>query len=757
MGAIRQAQIDSIQKPPDALKTTAQRVWPYVIERGPLLPAYGSRRRLLWQRYYDRYDTNTVWMGASAAMGKKVAATPYELRGPKGMDIRHWEALYRNADFGRGMTSLTKKLTRDFFRFDIGAWLEIAGPGNPMLPMIGAPTGLTVLDPMHIWPTGDPIYPAFYEREGALHLLHHDRVIQFVDAPETDENFPGWGLSALSRAISFIQQMMLMNRYVNEQLDDTPPSGFMLYGNIQDATILTAISKMKRGLSTDEPDVMGRTVFIRGDFAEYEPKLTPIAMATPPEKFDYEQYLNINVDATALALGIDRQEIWQLTGHGIGTGTQSNVLHSKSQGRTYGDILAMFTRAINGLMPEKLEFEYKFRDADEDAAQAQTRQTNYSAVMSVDSIISVDEQRRLLALLDSSAQDVLTDPDGEMISLDDADVRPDDAGVIVDDETALTDGQTETEKPTPTPDRKPLLTMPDANNKPQAGATATETTPENIEATSGLNGAQIRAAIDVLAGVTDGSTAPEVAIELLVAVGIERSRAVFMVEATISQRSEQPEEQKPEGEPKPSLTANLKRLWFTKDFADTSVRFARVFVDVMNEGLDDEINRRRFGIILRNELRKAGIDAFKDGMEKGGVSRENFTNDNHTTVLAIAAEESKHVTSLGAKLFYGGGVSEDEVLRRSALWINKSLRRFLHAGIESAARNGAFGWRLGETEDHCRSCLSASRKVALFRTWRKHNIEPGSERLFCGGYKCDCEFFRTDQKVTGGLSRIPLQ
>ena len=660
MAGIRQAQIDSIQTPPDALNEQTHRVWPHIIERGPLLPAYGSRRRLSWQRYYDRYDTNTVWMGASAAMGKKIAATPYELRGPKGEDIRHWEALYRNADFGRGITSLTKKLTRDLFRFDIGAWLEIAGPGHPLLPMTGAPTGLTVLDPMHIWPTGDPIYPAFYENEGELHLLHYDRVVQFVDAPDSDENFPGWGLSALSRAISFIHQMMLMNRYVNEQLDDKPSSGIIVANNLQEETFRAAIAKMKRGLDADEPDVLGRTIVVFADWVENKASLEMLAMATPPEKFDYEKYLNINVDAVALAMGIDRQELWQLTGTGMGTGAQSDVLHAKSQGRTYSDILAMFTRSFNSLMPEALEFEYKYRDADEDAAQAQTRQTNFTAVMGASSVLSTDEQRRLLALLDSSAQDVLTDPDGEMISLDDADVRPDDADTIIDDGTALTDGQKPEEKPK-----------------------------------------------------EDADTL--------------------------------------------SRTSSLARFRLTKDFAVTAAHFAQVFVNVLSEGMDDEINRRRFGIVLRNELRKAGTSAFKDGLEKAGVNRENFTNENYNTVLAIAAEESQHVTSLSEKLFYGGGVSEDEMFTRAEMWGHKSLRRFLHAGIESGGRNAAFGWRLGQTEEHCRSCIAASKKVALFRTWRKHNIEPGSERLFCGGYNCDCEFFRTDQKTTGGLSRIPLQ
>ena len=661
MSIIRQAEIDSVQELPDARKGTSRLQWSGVIEQGPFLPAYGTRRRLLWQRAYDRNETNTIWLGASAGTTKSIASIPYEIRGPKGMSIRHWEDLFRNADFGRGYSSLIKKLARDLFRFDIGAWMEVTGPGHPLTPMVGAPTGLEVLDPVHVWPTGDPTYPAFYDRQGALHLMHRTRIKQFVDAPETDENYPGWGLSPLTRAMSFVRQMMLMNRYVNEQLDDTPPSGWAVINNIQMPTVQAAIARMKKGLETDSPDVLGRTIFLPPDFADHKASLEFVAMATPPEKFDYGEYISINVNAVALAMGIDRQELWELSSGGIGTGTQSEVLHAKSRGKMKGEVISTLTREFNSLMPEDLEFEYKFRDADEDDQQAQTRAANYGAVLSVSSALSVDEQRRLLALLDSSAQDVLTDPDGEIISIDDADQRPANDEVVTDDETELTDEQ------------------------PAA--------PEETEETE---------------------------------------------------------------TPTLRLIRQLKSFKLTKDFATTSVEFANTFVNVMSEGDMGEINRRRFSIIMRNELRRFGRAAYMDGLEQGGVNRESFDNEDHEQVLTIAGEEGKYLSDLGATL-YKDGIGPDEMRRRAAMWINKSLRRFLYAGVESAARNGTFGWALGRTEKHCRSCKVASGKVAKFKTWMQHDIRPGSSRLFCGGFKCGCSFFRTNAKVTGGISRIPLQ
>ncbi len=74
--------------------------------------------------------------------------------------------------------------------------------------------------------------------------------------------------------------------------------------------------------------------------------------------------------------------------------------------------------------------------------------------------------------------------------------------------------------------------------EPQAKADA----PENLatKASLSLNGAQITAAKDVLADVMAGAAAPSVAVELLVAVGLERERAQKMVDDTVDARPAKP-------------------------------------------------------------------------------------------------------------------------------------------------------------------------------------------------------------------------
>lgn len=79
--------------------------------------------------------------------------------------------------------------------------------------------------------------------------------------------------------------------------------------------------------------------------------------------------------------------------------------------------------------------------------------------------------------------------------------------------------------PGTSPSSTPLLPSPNGDD----GA------PVNLDSTAGLNGAQITAALEILSGVKAGTTAPTVAYELLVALGIESGRAQRMVDETEQQ------------------------------------------------------------------------------------------------------------------------------------------------------------------------------------------------------------------------------
>jgi HK97 family phage portal protein len=97
----------------------------------------------------------------------------------------------------------------------------------------------------------------------------------------------------------------------------------------------------------------------------------------------------------------------------------------------------------------------------------------------------------------------------------------------------------------PTPAREPITPAPE---RPEASTgaikpeePATQETAQNIVEGEKLNGAQITAAKDVLSDVAAGNMARLVAVELLVAVGIDHPRAERMVSAAIDDTPNKPE------------------------------------------------------------------------------------------------------------------------------------------------------------------------------------------------------------------------
>lgn len=415
---IHQVQQESVQKRPEPFSNGIMQ-WGHT-ERGPLLPPYGTRERERALRRLYRHDYNTIFRGAVAGLIKRVQSTPWELSGDDALVDFYQKVLFA-ADFGTWDQFISKLLV-DYSRQDGGAWVELIAPGDPLQPIQTNIIGIAVLDSLRCYPTGNPDFPLiYYNTYGSFHLMHQTRVIQFVDTPDSDEYHLPYGDSALSRCIAPVTRQILMGRYVEQALDDNPPPGIMLLKNIPDQLLQAAVEKWFRERQTDSGGVWGRNIRLHGGIAEVMPEVQFINFSAPPEKFDYEKYTTLDVREIALGIGVDIQDIWELSGGGIGTSTQSEVLAQKSKGKALGRILKGLERVINQALPESLEFTWKYRDPEEDQQTADIAATWSNIITTLDGKLSPDEQRRLLANQVEAIKDVITDDAGHIIRLDDSD------------------------------------------------------------------------------------------------------------------------------------------------------------------------------------------------------------------------------------------------------------------------------------------------------------------------------------------------
>lgn len=440
---IKTAIRDTVQKLPDA--DQGGHVLNVGAMRTPVLPEWGTRQRERMLRWWYRHPYSWMIQGAFAGLINKWLATSWTLDGAMtGINSAYYfDDVLRNAEFGETWDMLWSKVWLDFLRQDGGAYIEVIAPGDPTKPIRERISGLAHLDSLRCYPTGDPEFPAiYYNADGTKNKLHADRVIHLVDMPDGDEFNRGYGLCALSRAMTIVEQQFYQTRYIREQMDELPPPGIATLKNMKESYFLKAVDTYVERKGRDLPPAYGNLVLLEGLDADHAPEVAITSFSQAPEKFDYVQYVNLQVNALALVLGIDKQEIWELSGAGIGSGAQSQVLHMKSQGKMYGHMLSLAERALNDVLPKSAEFQFEPNDAYESQEAATVAQLWTSVITAASTDTTPDERRQLLANVVEQWHDVLTNDAGQVVKLPDADVKPEDQVTTVANSPTPAAGQT---------------------------------------------------------------------------------------------------------------------------------------------------------------------------------------------------------------------------------------------------------------------------------------------------------------------------
>lgn len=683
---LAEAQNQSVQVLPEASTTSATADFFLLpMHRGPLLDEWGTRNREKQLRRIYRHDYNWMVQGAFAGLLKRVASTPWEIRGPENIsgeaskwwserikalgkvadssrpDIEYYQELLRQADWGRGWTSFIKKGI-DYLRQDGGWYWEIVAPGAPTGAPTAPPTMIAHLDSLRCFPTGDPEFPAVYtDRKGILHMLPAGRVVHLVDMPDGDESHPGYGLCALSRAASISAREVLMGRYIESHLDDKPAPGIASVSGMTQAHRDKAFAAYRDEQARDEQTPWGKTVWLYGADPSIPLNITTTNFQQPPEKFDYKTYTEINVNALALALNVDVQDLWQLSGGNLGSGAQSEILHAKSKGKALGDLYAQIERAINDILPEEYEFTFKARDEQEDMHEAQVATQWTSAVATARNDLQDNEARQILANNVPGFHDAITDKNGELIRVDDADVGP------------------QEEMPEAMIAQQQLL---------QQGAQDTD---EDDDEDKALD------------------------------TGVGRRADTDLDERT-------------------------------KAFQATRSTFVTNFADLLRAATTgDSPNRRRFGIQARGLLRRHGLEAFRDGLEEGGVKDRELSDDDFAMFGAWLAEHSAFVSTISQRIFKSDEVVNPDI--SAEMWANKSLQQAFDWGRLSADANGMYEFVGPVVKKSCRHCRVLKGQRHRLKDFIRTGWYAKSDKLDCGGFGCVDKLVKTDGTTHGRFPR----
>lgn len=607
--------------------------YPTSFGRNPLLPDWGTKARdqALFELSHNPF--NTMFVSVMSGLVKKIQSTPFVVKaGDEWGD--YWQQLLAEADLGNGWSAFIGRVVMDFLRYDSGAFIEVIAGGDPNKPINSPIVGLANLDPLRCWFTGDSEYPVLYWAEGGgMHRLHHTRVYQLVDMPDSAQYRRGFGLCALSRAIAPVYQEIYIQQYMVQLFDDNPPPGFVLFGNISKQEAQAIVQQYRETRQTDSGGVFGRVIPLYGLDSEFKPTIEFINFSAPPDKFDYEQTINTLARQMANAIGIDLNEFWELTGRNIGSSTQAEIMAQKSKGKFIGFILRELERFINNLLPDGCSFEFAIRDETEENSKADIASKWMNVVTMAGELLSVGEKRILLIQNVESIRDVLTDEEGNVVTLP----NPVPSTGQGENEVMLEDDYI-------------------GNNNP------------------------------------DAVTLDDVDKALLQTIGAFATRMVNLVRGALG---------------------NVASLIVTK-------------------------------LGLQSNIAQQGTQAYIDGKIAGGEKMPVTLSDEDELALSQwRAEQNDYIKSLMDDI-KSGKVNTSELEGRVPLWVNKSLKKAYHLGLASTNNKQFYMWVLGNTIEHCTTCLTAHGQVHRLGTWVKAGILPQSNDLECGGWRCDCRLIPTD-------------
>lgn len=172
--------------------------------------------------------------------------------------------------------------------------------------------------------------------------------------------------------------------------------------------------------------------------------------------------------------------------------------------------------------------------------------------------------------------------------------------------------------------------------------------------------------------------------------------------------------------------------------------------DELTNAVFDVWNGHSSAIDLRRAhkamLKDFAPQVYEEGLREGGF--DDIDDEDQAVMDEMVGDwlggQFEHINSFAkdVEAIKGNKDERPKIIDRVAQWVD-SLRSLGHLGKAYALKNERGQWVLGETEQHCETCLKLSKMKAHRLSWFTERgyipRQNGSETLECGGWVCDCE------------------
>jgi hypothetical protein len=406
------------QFPQDALKESVQ-VWPEqsgiggggglmftwnIASAADSILQWGRNVMARDRQLRDFWPTESYLAGAVASVSFRNSTLDWEIRHSSDKVAQAVTDMLTAAIAGDtfGWVQFMEKFSQDLYTTDNGAFVEIIrDPGlsdrfkDERAPVIG----IAHLDSNQCLRTGIPDTPVLYiDREGKSHKLKWWQVIAFSDYPSAIEKMNGVGYCAVTRALRMAQIARSLAIFKDEKISGRHFKQIHFVSGVGRQDIK---DEMARG--QEEANNAGMIRFIMpAILASLDPEkpvsTATIDLAALPDGFDFDEDMKWYISSLALAFGVDYQEFAPLPGGGIGSASQSMILHRKSSGKSPAVFMRKIQEAFKnyGILPRGASM--RFNDKDEQEAlekqEVRTSAMEEMAIATRSGILTPDAARK---------------------------------------------------------------------------------------------------------------------------------------------------------------------------------------------------------------------------------------------------------------------------------------------------------------------------------------------------------------------------
>lgn len=663
--------------------------WTGLYSQPDLLPLWQSRYCDMILRAFRRSPYNTLVTGASDQLKHRVAYTPYEVSSKK--YARRIQDMLMNAEMGEGFEECLSLVLEDYFWSNNGGFFEVIGYGDPDEPIIGMPTDIGYLDSLRMWPTGDPEFPWVYERDDSI-------ITQDAYGKPQTEVVKRWVRMHRTRIGRLIANPQGEAKYYKRGVC----YGFKILSTADVQIKMTKYQGEKlsglppsgivtvNGIKSEQFEAALRRYQneSRNDGNQVFRNLMRLVGMNPLDP--------IKIEITPFA---NMPDHFDFAG---GTAVHVNFV-ALALGDDPQNIWPLTGQALG--------------------TGTQSRVLHAKGAMKTEAVLRTKIQRFLnIHVLPRSAEFKwkFSDPEQDQQTADNAQkwfaVGEAMVSLLPGDDT----------------ERRALAAQMVASHVDAVGDVLLD------------EDGNVRLPSEDVKDETENTPPPLPAGDNQIVQG----------DAAPGAPAQNPQDTTTT-DSETTVARSVSRLWgdgFTKDWDATRAEFVRNVADLIQGGQDKEIAKRRFGVVMRAQLRRLGTTAYKDGLADGGVQTDTLDDDDQAAFNTLLAEQSAYVKDFADTVF-GDDVTIVNYEARADMWANKSLQAFYQAGVLSADANGMYLWHLGPTEQHCKTCAALAAQIHRYKDYYSRDMMPGSSKLACGGHNCKCTLKR--QKKARARGRFP--